>query len=149
MLKLAIFDLDNTLILEKYDEKGQRIVAEDAPDVLQLLKKLGFELYITSYNCNAVFDIDASKVIKTDWFVDIWGSKKMRKYDMINMIIQKNIDKFNRANNYIDAPKPKILVLFFDDLQKNIDEVKDHLDKIITILVDSQTGVKLDDLLRL
>ena len=140
-LKFAIFDLDNTLLLD------EGVVASEAVTVLQFLKARGFELYIASYNRNARLNIGASNTLKVEWFDDIWGCKckGWRKHDMINMIIQNRVCSMTNG----DVPPPEKTVLYFDDTLKNVLDVDSYVNDVVSVLVDSKTGVKMSDIPKL
>jgi HAD superfamily phosphatase (TIGR01681 family) len=131
MIKLIVFDLDDTLIHEGFalEKVGEGIICGETVKVLDYLKSKGYKMAIASHNHRAKYYLEYLKLIQ--YFDYIYGKDGNDKLEHFNGILtESNIPYENW--------------FFFDDLQINID----HAQKlgIKGKLVDWKNGITMSDL---
>ena len=131
MTKLVIFDLDDTLIHEGFDEKKPRLCAE-TQNVLDYLLEKGYTLAIASHNRRALEIL--KKIQLHEHFSVICGYVPdcVTKNPHIDEILGALPGVFSRTS-----------IVLFDDLQSNVSAAKEH--GIEARLVNWKTGVTLAD----
>lgn len=139
-MKVAIFDFDDTLVHEGF---SPYILCSEAEDVLRQAIKEGYILCIASFNIDVNRQLMESLFPKDimDHFSLIYGLNNISKWEMVNDILQcivLNNIRVDDFNGFED-------VVFFDDLQENIDGVDKMLYGVRTKLVDYMTGITMQD----
>jgi HAD superfamily phosphatase (TIGR01681 family) len=134
MTKLFIFDLDNTLLLWKVTSNYKLEYEHKLKTFLKKLKKNNYILAIASHNTSPRYYL--RKMSIDGYFDYIIGEYPRSKYCMILEIL-------NNINNNIKKDD----IIFFDDLDSNIEECKKN--GIISIKVDPKKGIEFDNLINL
>jgi len=120
--KLAIFDMDQTLVDET--------IYEDVFHIMKEFKSLKINMAIASFNPHAAWLCDRYDITK--YFDIICGYQHECKLDHINAIIN-HYKEMGLNYDYND-------IVFFDDDDKNISDVSD-ITGIKCIKVDSRKGI--------
>jgi len=132
--KIVIFDLDDTLVHEGFDELGlgERLLFKEVKEVLEYLKEKGHTLAIASHNEKAEFILKSCNI--HHFFKVIMGycPPSFEKMPLVEDVL-KCVGNVGRDD-----------VVFFDDLSENVTELKRK--GIRAKLVSWEHGVTLKDL---
>jgi len=129
---LVIFDLDDTLIHEGFEDPFERLMCAEAEDILKYLKHKGHTLAIASHNLKAK---ELAKQYNIHFYFDIILGECppcYTKMPLINKILGLTLME-------------KKDVVFFDDLVEMASDTKRN--GIATKLVDYTKGVTMNDVI--
>ena len=132
LAKLVIFDLDDTLVHEGFENYNEHLLCNDVLNVLEDLKRNGHLLAIASHNEDA--ENIAKKCGISHFFDIIVGSDTYSKLPLVEEILE-----FTK--------KTKDDIVFFDDLYENINEL--HRNGIKAKKVNWKIGVTKGDILEI
>lgn len=130
MSKVYVFDLDNTLLLRKVDTCYKYKYESNLKEFLENLKSKNHILAIASHNRSPRYYLKEMEIFEL--FDYIIGEYPREKSDMIVEILENVKGK-------------KEDVVFFDDLNFNIEETKKN--GIISIKVDPLKGLDFESIL--
>jgi HAD superfamily phosphatase (TIGR01681 family) len=132
-IKLAVFDLDDTLIHEGFAD-SEPILCNDTMAILELLKKNNIKIALASHNHNAETIMKNAGIYNFFDFVQAY-------YDFTDKAshIHNIMEHFSFFNIKLDE------MVFYDDMKINI--IKARINGINAKLVSHKTGITLDDVI--
>ena len=134
LAKLVIFDLDDTLVHEGFEDYNESLLCNDVLNVLEDLKRNGHLLAIASHNEDA--EIIAKKCGISQFF-DIIVGYCPDTYSKLPLV--EEILEFTK--------KSKDDIVFFDDLYENISEL--HRNGMKAKKVNWEIGITKRDILEM
>jgi len=132
-IKLAIFDLDDTLIHEGFNIPR---LCDDTIKVLNTLKDKEYRLIIATFNKDAVMILRQLGLYSMFDIVLTSSGSLYYKSTMIKSIMAGYI----KDGYYVDKKN----IYFFDDMEDNIEDVLKLMEN--AILVNYNTGITMDDI---